>query len=331
MDRASGWSAGPPGQYQGAVEACLLPDDEQETDAAWIAARIQALVAEKAPVRDKDGTRPVQYEDCCILLAARTSFPVYTRALAQRGIPVYADARENLFEAPHIRPLVALLKIIDNPAQDICLAAAHAGAGVWLHRRRAGAAAGPQERGHACTARWWLPRREEGDDPFTGRVKRVLRPSDRAAAAGPQPARRASAGGDLCLHRLSGGPGRDGKRPAPPGGCPPVCHLLRRGGGPGASRPWCGPSSGSASAAGARQGTPPHGAARPGCGHHHDHPPLQGPAVPGGVPGGYGTPLQCRRPAEPVLLHRVWGAGCAAPGRGRVVQDRPLYRPGRRP
>ena len=40
---------------------------------------------------------------------------------------MYADARENLFEAPHIRPLVALLKIIDNPAQDICLAAAMLG------------------------------------------------------------------------------------------------------------------------------------------------------------------------------------------------------------
>ena len=47
--------------------------------------------------------------------------------MTERGIPVYADARENLFEAAHIRPLVALLKIIDNPAQDIYLAAAMLG------------------------------------------------------------------------------------------------------------------------------------------------------------------------------------------------------------
>ena len=118
---------GAPGAYQGAVEACLLPDDEQETDAAWIAGRIAQLVAAGEPVREGGSTRPVRYEDCCILLAARADFPVYTRALADRGIPVYADARENLFEAPHIRPLVALLKIIDNPAQDICLAAAMLG------------------------------------------------------------------------------------------------------------------------------------------------------------------------------------------------------------
>ena len=48
-------------------------------------------------------------------------------ALTARGIPVYADARENLMEAPHIRPLISLLKVIDNPAQDIYLAAAMLG------------------------------------------------------------------------------------------------------------------------------------------------------------------------------------------------------------
>ena len=61
----------------------------------------------------------MQYEDCCILLSARGDFPAYVEALTARGIPVYADARENLMEAPHIRPLISLLKVIDNPAQDI--------------------------------------------------------------------------------------------------------------------------------------------------------------------------------------------------------------------
>ena len=47
----------------------------------------------------KSQTRPVQYEDCCILLAARGDFHTYEEALTARGIPVYADARENLMEA----------------------------------------------------------------------------------------------------------------------------------------------------------------------------------------------------------------------------------------
>ena len=118
---------GAPGEYAGSVEAQFLPDDSAETDAAFIADKIAQLVAEKAPVRDGGGTRPVQYEDCCVLLAARGDFPAYAEALAARGIPVYADARENLLDAPHIRPLIALLRVIDNPAQDIYLAAAMLG------------------------------------------------------------------------------------------------------------------------------------------------------------------------------------------------------------
>ena len=157
---------GAPGTYQGAVEACLLPDDEQETDAAWIAGRIADLVAAGEPVREGGAVRPVRYEDCCILLAARADFPVYTRALADRGIPVYADARENLFEAPHIRPLVALLKIIDNPAQDIYLAAAMLGPVFGftddeLVQLRA------RKRAAASTARWrkWPPARRTIPSP----------------------------------------------------------------------------------------------------------------------------------------------------------------------
>ena len=113
---------GAPGDYPGGVEVQCLAEDTPEADAAWIARKIEALVAEGAPVREGSGTRPVRYEDCCILLAARKQFPVYAEALAARGIPVYADARENLMDAPHIRPLIALLRIIDNPAQDIYLA-----------------------------------------------------------------------------------------------------------------------------------------------------------------------------------------------------------------
>ena len=95
---------GAPGEYTGSVEAHFLPDDTAETDAGWIARRIEEMVQSGEPVRDGSATRRVQYEDCCILLAARNDFPAYVEALTARGIPVYADARENLLDAPHIRP-----------------------------------------------------------------------------------------------------------------------------------------------------------------------------------------------------------------------------------
>ena len=50
---------GAPGDYSGSVEAQFLPDDEAETDAAWIARRIEELVAAGEPVREGSTTRPV--------------------------------------------------------------------------------------------------------------------------------------------------------------------------------------------------------------------------------------------------------------------------------
>lgn len=114
---------GAPGEYRGGVHVEFLKDGTAENDARWIAGEIRRMMQEGTQVRDGSGTRPVRYEDFCILLSARADFPVYAGELEKWNIPVYADSRENLLEAAHIRPLIALLKVIDNPAQDICLAA----------------------------------------------------------------------------------------------------------------------------------------------------------------------------------------------------------------
>ena len=173
---------GAPGEYTGSVEAHFLPDDTAETDAGWIARRIEEMVQSGEPVRDGSATRPVQYEDCCILLAARMDFPAYVEALTARGIPVYADARENLLDAPHIRPLVALLKVIDNPAQDIYLAAAMLGplfgfTDADLVRLRARAEEIQKQQGENAPQRislygaLLLTVNSGEDTPFTGKVR----------------------------------------------------------------------------------------------------------------------------------------------------------------
>ena len=175
---------GAPGEYEGSVEAHFLPDDDAATDAAWIAQRIEELVAEGASVRDGGTTRPVQYGDCCVLLSARGDFPAYVEALAARNIPVYADTRENLMTAPHIRPLISLLKVIDNPSQDIYLAAAMLGPMfgftdddlVRLRTRSNAAqrAAAPGQKFSRMSlygAVLLTVQQPEGEDPFADRVR----------------------------------------------------------------------------------------------------------------------------------------------------------------
>ncbi len=271
-------------------------------------------------MREGSTTRPVQYEDCCVLLAARGDFPVYVEALTARGIPVYADARENLMEAPHIRPLISLLKVIDNPAQDIYLAAAMLGPVFGftdddLVRLRAQSAALRRNRTPKCRkARPHQPVRrtaagaaEPGRRPLYPKGERFLRQAHGSAADGPQRACRAAAGRNFCHHRLPCRTGGDRERCPPPGGCPAVRLLLRgvrcrRHLGTGARH-----RRGRAGRFHRTGHCPRRGKARL-C-DHHDHPPLQGLAVPGGVRGRYSAAVQRGDTRQPVLLHRVYGAG----------------------
>ena len=109
--------------YRGFCEVDVIDGAGAEGDAAAIAARIQAMVSEGFAVRDKAAQRPCRYDDFCILLRGRGDFTVYEAALRTAGIPVFADTAADLLDEPHIRPFAALLRVIDNPAQDIPLAA----------------------------------------------------------------------------------------------------------------------------------------------------------------------------------------------------------------
>ncbi|EFB76371.1 UvrD-helicase domain-containing protein [Subdoligranulum variabile] len=109
--------------YPGLCEVDVLDGADAAGDAAGIAQRIAGMMQEGFAVRDKTGTRPCRYDDFCILLRGRADFSIYEEALRAAEIPVFADTAADLLDAPHIRPFAALLRVIDNPAQDIPLAA----------------------------------------------------------------------------------------------------------------------------------------------------------------------------------------------------------------
>lgn len=113
----------PDAAYPGLCEVDVIDGADAAGDAATIARRIAAMMEAGFAVRGKEGSRPCRYEDFCILLRGRSDFPVYEEALRAAGIPVFADTAADLLDAPHIRPFSALLRVIDNPAQDIPLAA----------------------------------------------------------------------------------------------------------------------------------------------------------------------------------------------------------------
>ncbi|WP_040981917.1 helicase-exonuclease AddAB subunit AddA [Oceanobacillus jeddahense] len=73
--------------------------------------------------KDKGQHRNLMYRDIVILMRSMTWAPVIMDELKKQGIPVYAELTSGYFEAIEIRVMISLLKIIDNPRQDIPLAA----------------------------------------------------------------------------------------------------------------------------------------------------------------------------------------------------------------
>lgn len=66
--------------------------------------------------------RDLTYRDIVILKRSTTSFSVVIEELKKQGIPAYAELKTGYFDAIEIKVILSLLKIIDNPYQDIPLA-----------------------------------------------------------------------------------------------------------------------------------------------------------------------------------------------------------------
>ncbi len=96
---------------------------KDSAEAMVIAERIAELKG-TLTVTDKNGSRPLEYRDCCILLRSHKSHAAaYREALSLYGIPSVAAIENGFFETAEIRVTLSLLRCIDNPLQDIPLAA----------------------------------------------------------------------------------------------------------------------------------------------------------------------------------------------------------------
>ncbi|MDN4073769.1 helicase-exonuclease AddAB subunit AddA [Fictibacillus terranigra] len=67
--------------------------------------------------------RPVKYKDIVILLRATSSWaPIILEEFKRQGIPSYAELSTGYFEAVEVNIMLSLLKVVDNPLQDIPIA-----------------------------------------------------------------------------------------------------------------------------------------------------------------------------------------------------------------
>jgi len=96
-----------------------------ELEGHFIAGQIQEMIQGGKEVYDKETkiNRPILYRDIVILLRSGVAWaPTLLDVLRQKGIPAYAELSRGYFEATEIAVMMALLRTIDNPFQDIPLA-----------------------------------------------------------------------------------------------------------------------------------------------------------------------------------------------------------------
>ncbi|EAF0291931.1 helicase-exonuclease AddAB subunit AddA [Listeria monocytogenes] len=105
----------------------LSPQELQknQVESRAIAMKIREMIDNKFPIYDKKlkQNRPVQYRDIVILSRAMTSAPDMEEAMKVQDIPFYANNNSGYFETTEVATMIALMKVVDNPYQDIPLAA----------------------------------------------------------------------------------------------------------------------------------------------------------------------------------------------------------------
>ncbi len=120
------------------MKECMIPElllaerddvpSEREnaaTEATIVAQRIQSMVG-NMPVYDKEKEvwRTANYSDITILLRTATGWAeTFSRVLDEHGIPNRSGANTGYFDAVEVRTVLAYLNVLDNPRQDIALAA----------------------------------------------------------------------------------------------------------------------------------------------------------------------------------------------------------------
>ena len=99
--------------------------DKTMIEARFVAERIKELVCSGYMIPgDQGGKREVRYSDIVILLRSmRGKAWQYAAALAEQGIPADMPGVDAFFETVEISAALSLLSVIDNPMQDIPLAA----------------------------------------------------------------------------------------------------------------------------------------------------------------------------------------------------------------
>lgn len=123
-DSISAWIGDEPEEENDALEE-IKALEKEEIEAGYVAKRIEDLINKKYQVKDKKlGYRDITYKDIVILLRSTSkAAPIFEKELLKRNIPVFSDGSNEYLDTIEIQTITNLLKVLDNPIDDIALVA----------------------------------------------------------------------------------------------------------------------------------------------------------------------------------------------------------------
>ncbi len=98
--------------------------EDVELEAKFVANKVKELIDSKYQVYDtkKGEFRDVKYKDIVILLRSTKNIaPIFEKELLDLKLPIFSDTSLEYLDSIEIQTIMSVLKIIDNPLQDIPL------------------------------------------------------------------------------------------------------------------------------------------------------------------------------------------------------------------
>ncbi len=97
-------------------------EEKTYSEAKIVAEKIIEIMQQEKSVSDGEGLRKATYGDFCILLRSpKNKARIFSEVLASYGIASTMEADGSFFSFAEIKTAISLLKVIDNPIQDVYL------------------------------------------------------------------------------------------------------------------------------------------------------------------------------------------------------------------
>jgi len=99
------------------------PIENIELEAKFVANKIKEMMSDNYQIYDKSGHyRKLEFKDIVILLRSPSSISeVFEKELSKLDFPAFSDTGSSYFDELEVQTIISVLKIIDNPNNDIPL------------------------------------------------------------------------------------------------------------------------------------------------------------------------------------------------------------------